>query len=577
MDSMLSTSDLPADIADQCTDDSCFPPGLNKSVSASPFASSLLLTTVSSVPFFVTFILISLFAFLRLFPYITNDQNGVRPALTPTLSLQPVAKSTSPSTVYRRLSAVVFAITLGTTGVLGELILCEIMDWGDMSARWLWFRSTTNVLIVMLIIVAPLLEIYSFIHRRDENNIELLTSPTSPSVKRGVAWRKKTKSVAMILMFGIWIWLFYKLGDHLPLPPIDEALFPDGNMSFETTAKGISDECLSRLGVIGVSLMALLSGFGAISAPWYCFARRQKPVSETDLRRAQGGLEATNQMLEAKRQKLATIERKLSSKGSPEINTGAGSILTKMMSSLRGGNDDFKEASALQMEISGLVAMQTSLGNEVQNITNRLKEQSRAQTILGRIYRVVQFAFAIYCVYRISSTLLLRFSAWSTAAHGGTVTFSQKDPIGNILAVIIKHYDPDLNREAWSRNIGFGFSGIIILGSLNSVLTTFNMITKAAPSVWGHAGLALAISQVTAIYVMSAAVLLRSSLPRDMGSVLGSALGVMLDVRWVDGWFDNVFLVGSAVTLVCLVVVKRFREEESMSEEELLERGSKMM
>ncbi|KAK6358613.1 hypothetical protein TWF730_007938 [Orbilia blumenaviensis] len=571
MDSMLSTSDSPAGIADQCTDESCFPPGLKPA--ATPFTSSLLLTSLSSVPFFTTFLFISLFAFFRLFPYITNDQNGSRPALTPTLSLQPVGR-TSPSTVYRRLSAVVFAVTLGTTGVLGELILCEIMDWGDMSARWFWFRSTTNILLVMLIIVAPLLEIYSFVHRRDEGTAEVL-SPIS--TKKISSWRKKTKSVAMLLMFGTWIWLFYKLGDHLPLPPIDEALFPDGNVSFETTAKGMSDECLSRLGVIGVSLMALLSGFGAISAPWYCFARRQKPVTETDLRRAQGGLEVTTQMLEAKRQKLATIERKLNSKGSPEVNTGAGSILTKMMSSLRGGNDDLREASALQMEISGLVSMQTSLGNDVQNITTRLKEQSRAQTILGRIYRVVQFAFAIYCIYRISSTMLLRFSAWSTAAHGGTVTFSQKDPIGNILAVIIKHYDPDLNREAWSRNIGFGFSGLIILGSLNSVLITFNMITKAAPSVWGHAGLALAVSQVTAIYVMSAAVLLRSSLPKNMGSVLGSALGVMLDVRWVDGWFDNVFLVGSAVTLVCLMVVKRFREEEALTEEEILERGSKMM
>ncbi|KAK6501895.1 hypothetical protein TWF481_009714 [Arthrobotrys musiformis] len=576
MDSMLSTVDLPADIADQCTDDSCFPPGHNPTITTAPFASSLLLITVSSVPFLITFLLISLLAFLRLFPYITNDQNATRPTgLTPTLSLHPVIRTTSPSTVYRRLSAVVFAITLGTTGVLGELILCEIMDWGDLTARWLLFRCTTNILLVMLIIVAPLLEIYSFVHRRDENTIELL-SPTASTKRMGV-WRRKSKSVAMILMFGTWMWLFYKLGDHLPLPPIDEALFPHGNVSFETTAKGISDECLSRLGVIGVSLMALLSGFGAISAPWYCFARRQKPVTETDLRRAQGGLEATNVMLESKRQKLATIERKLNSKGSPDVNTGAGGILTKMMSSLRGGNDDFKEASALQMEISGLVAMQNSLTNEVQNITTRLKDQSRSQTVLGRLYGIVQFAFAIYCIYRISSTSLLRFSAWSTAAHGGTVTFSQKDPIGNILAVIIKHYDPDLNREAWSRNIGFAFSGVIILGSLNSVLTTFNMVTKAAPSVWGHAGLALAVSQVTAIYVMSAAVLLRSSLPRDMGSVLGTALGVMLDVRWVDGWFDSVFLVGSAVTLVCLIVVKRFREEDGMSEEEIMERGSKMM
>ncbi|KAF3906524.1 hypothetical protein ABW20_dc0107295 [Dactylellina cionopaga] len=437
------------------------------------------------------------------------------------------------------------------------------MDWGDVTARWLWFRCTINVLLVLLVIVAPLLEIYSFINRRDETEVVAITSP------KKAAWKRRSRTAAMALMFGGWIWMFYKLGDHLPLPPIDEALFPDGSVSFEATAKGVSDECLSRLGVIGVSLMAFLSGFGCISAPWQSFTRKQKPATETDLRRAQGGLDATNQMLEAKRLKLAQLERKLNAK--PADSAG---LLNKMMSSLRGGNDDLREASALTMEISGLVAMQTSLTNEVHNTTARLKEQERAHTVIGRGYAIVQFAFSIYCLYRISSTVLLRFSTWTTTSSNHT--FSQKDPIGNILAVIIKHYDPDLNREAWSRNIGFGFSGVIIFGSLNSVLTTFSMVTKAAPGVWGHAGLALAVSQVTAIYVLSAAVLLRSSLPRDMGSVLGSALGVMLDVRWVDGWFDSVFLVGSLVTLVCLVLARRFRDEEGLSEEELMERGSKM-
>ncbi|KAK6544099.1 hypothetical protein TWF694_000810 [Orbilia ellipsospora] len=553
---------------DQCTDDSCVPPGMRTSASIFGASTSYLITTLSSVPFFLTFVLVSLFAFFRLFPFITNDQhlfsNGrISPIrTTPTFSIPPPLRSTTAPTIYRRISALVFAITLGATGVLAELILCEIMDWGDNSARWFWFRCTINVLLLLLVFVAPFLEIYAFITRWDESESISLTSP------RKSGWRRRSRSLAICVMFVGWIWLFYKLGDHLPLPPIDEALFPDGSMSFEQTAKGVSDECLSRLGVIGVSLMAFLSGFGCISAPWYSFTRQQRPATETDLRRAQGGLDATNQMLEVKRAKLSQIERKLTQSSTD------GGLINKMMSSLRGGTDDLREATSLQMEISGLVSMQTSLTNDVHTITNRLKEQERSHTALGRVWTVAQFAFSIYCLYRISSTILLRFSTWTTNAD--THTFSQKDPIGNILAVMIKHYDANLNREAWSRNIGFAFSGVIIFGSLNSVATTFNMFTKVVPGVWGHAGLALAVSQITAVYVLSAAVLLRSSLPRDMGSVLGSALGVMLDVRWVDGWFDNLFLVGSVVTLVCLIVARRFREEEILSEEEIMERGTKM-
>ncbi|KAJ6262525.1 hypothetical protein Dda_3336 [Drechslerella dactyloides] len=568
--------------ADQCTDDSCVPPGLRTPSSSFFFSSSLIVVALSSVPFLATFAFVALGAFFRLFPYLTGDPQHQLPH-APTLILQPGGSRTPDhgnGTVYRRFAAGVFAITLAVTGVLAELILCEIMEWGDTTARWFWFRCTINVLLLLVVVVVPLLEIHSLLARRGEADATATVSTAGAGQK---AWKRRTRAVAVAAVFGCWIWAFYKLGDYLPLPPIDLTLFPYGydSVSFEKTAKGISDECLSRLGVIGVSLMALLSGFGCISAPWQCFTRKQKPATDDDLRRAQGGLEAATQMLDTKRMKLAQVERKLENKAAA---AGSDGFVNKVMSSLRGGSDDLREASSLQMEIAGLASMQAALANETSGIATRIRDQARAKTAVGRLYAIGRFAFAVYCLYRISSTVALRFSTWTSAsaamgpgdAGDAASTFSQRDPINNFLAVVAKHYHGSLDREAWRRNVGFAFSGVIILGSLNSVLTTFSMVTKAAPAVWGHAGLALAVSQVTAVYVLSAAVLLRSSLPRDMGSVLGSALGVMLDVRWVDGWFDEVFLAGCAITLVCLVVVRRFREEGELSEEDLLERGSKL-
>src|SRR5438874_1168352 len=138
--------------------------------------------------------------------------------------------------------------------------------------------------------------------------------------------------------------------------------------------------------------MALLSGFGCISSPWQSFTVRPKPVTETDVRRIQSGLEATAEMLETKRNKLAQLERKLNAKASPWIHqdncvvqaddmlqSTQDGFMTKMMSSIRGDNDT-REVSALRLEISGLATMQQSLSNDLASASARLEEQSRSHT-----------------------------------------------------------------------------------------------------------------------------------------------------------------------------------------------------
>ena len=42
----------------------------------------------------------------------------------------------------------------------------------------------------------------------------------------------------------------------------------------------ISEECLERIGIIGISLMASLAGFAAVSSLWQTFGVKYKPVCE---------------------------------------------------------------------------------------------------------------------------------------------------------------------------------------------------------------------------------------------------------------------------------------------------------
>jgi len=76
------------------------------------------------------------------------------------------------------------------------------------------------------------------------------------------------------------------------------------------------------------------------------------------------------------------------------------------------------------------------------------------------------------------------------------------------------------------------------------------MLTKLTPSLLyqAQANLALIIAQISATYVISNALLLRSNLPVEMRSVISDALGSPLEPMFVDRWFEGWFLLASLGT-----------------------------
>jgi len=258
--------------------------------------------------------------------------------------------------------------------------------------------------------------------------------------------------------------------------------------------------------------------------------------------------------------------------------------MSKMMSSIRGGDADSQEYSTLTTEVSGLETMRVSLGAELADLQRRQVLQNRTKTTLGRCVASLYWCFSIYCVYRIAATTI----AHTPFLHrrNPDSSFSQNDPINNVLALLAAYWDPHLDRAAWSRQIGFLLSGVIIAGSLGSVMTTLNMLSRAAPGVVSQAvkgdnpSLALFVSQLSAVYVLASALLLRSNLPLSMSTVITESLGAPLDPSFVDHWFDGVFLGAAALTALTIGVGRRLKkwgmdEDVSLRDLEGLEAGMK--
>jgi Abscisic acid G-protein coupled receptor/The Golgi pH Regulator (GPHR) Family N-terminal len=489
---------LPSD--DDCDD--CTPASINPQ-----FGPKGAFSTLS---FLATFAFVTFIAYRKVYPLLVNA----------TLRLdQSRSSAFAPSTqnVVRRIAAFTFSFTIALSAVLTELLLCEISNSFNPTARSVALQVTVASLLGLLVIAIPLLGIHTVVSRSGYKSKEQHKS------------RIRLQWVLEFLGYIGFLVGFWALGALLPKEKTEGAV---GEMT-------LFQACLDRLGITGVTLMSLLSGFASVSAIWQTFGPKAKPVTETDISRKQSGLDATVDMIAEKRVHLQSLDRKLS-------HAPTQSFWSKTVGSFR-GNADVQEKQTLEMEVAGLETMASSLDSTLNVLRARRADQLRATTTLGRLSIAFSFSFSCYCIYRIC---MATFNiARRLVGRGGGKT--DTDPVTYTIALFARHVYPSLDQASWAQQISFLLSGAMLLASFSAVTQTFHLFARFMPSVL-HAtrtNFALLISQISGMYVISSALMLRGMMPEKVGSVINGALGAgLLEPAWVQRWFDGFFMFAVTIT-----------------------------
>ncbi|KAG6364950.1 hypothetical protein INS49_006555 [Diaporthe citri] len=555
-----------------CDDDAC-------SATPPPSSTTTFGMILSLTPFILTFAVVSAAVSKKLLPRLSrvsvarDGEDHFLPASAPP-SLQQVHSEHGSKSLRRRLAAATVAATIGLATVLGELILAEISDVVSARARDAALRLVVPTLLLFLVGVIPFLEIQSVLAGSGLCSFQRTAKGRFPRW----AWTLQTFG------FGLWLFVFWSIGKAVPAGNASDEGFiysrsARGKHGFDATGMSlglrwkdgvtlpwtpdtIARACLERIGIIGISLMALLSGFASVSSPYSMLAdstsRRKKPITDADIARKTAGLEATGELLVTKRHRLRSLQRKQAATTESNANAGSSGVMGKIVGSLKGisTGGDAAEIKALQMEISGLETMESNLSSALSALRSKQAAQARAGTAWGRLLTIPAYIFSIYCVYRILATSLTSFRR---LYYPASASFSSSDPINRFLGLLAKHWDPKLDQMAWARQISFLLSGVILIASANAVVQTFHIFAKWAPGLLhqAQANLALLIGQTSATYVISAGLLLRSNLPKDMGSAVGHALESALEPTFVDRWFEAWFLLSSLATAIGIWVGRR--------------------
>ncbi|KAG6004474.1 hypothetical protein E4U21_001046 [Claviceps maximensis] len=526
------------------------------------------------LPLATAFVIVDILVVRHIFPKLSVAHNQHRdgedhylPAHAPAALRQAHAEHGEKSW-KRRGAAWAFGTTVSLAVTLGLLILGEILEVVDPVAKNLALHVIVPSLLFLLVGLVPWLQCRA-----------IITSAGWSFQRNARGSIPKMAWALQLALFGAWLLSFWTIGHTLP----DSN--PDPNSDFDSDpaarsptdlrqqrrltksglAQTLTRECLERVGVVGICLMALLAGFASVSTPWHTLmdgpSRKKRPVTEADINRKQAGLEASSEMLTTKRHQLQQLERKTLDAAAASNSSKSHGLVGKMMGTFRGMSGAEAEMRALRMEIAGLETMEASLASNLSLMQNQRAAAVRASTMRGRIMLVPSYIFAAYCLYRILATLVTttrrRFHAHAYAhahAHAASASspasFASSDPINRFLSLLARHWDPQLDQLAWSRTISFALSGIILLASANSVVQTFHLFAKWTPGLLRHAQaqLALVVGQITATYVISASLLLRSQLPAKAGGAVTGVLQGALSPAFVDHWFETWFLLGSALT-----------------------------
>lgn len=200
----------------------------------------------------------------------------------------------------------------------------------------------------------------------------------------------------MMYLYGFW-----RIGDPFPLLSVSKGIFT-------------LEQAVSRIGVVGVTVMAILSGFGAVNYPYTNMTYFIRSVLQSDVINVERKLMHTMDMILSKKKRMALDRRR--NKAANTQRQGLWGMISSVTQRPPGAESKWKEKiysivivkicfpadiGQLRLEISALEEISRQLFLEVHSLKNMQERQRWSRTVEGKFFNVMGHFFSIYCLWKI--------------------------------------------------------------------------------------------------------------------------------------------------------------------------------
>ena len=405
-----------------------------------------------------------------------------------------------------------FSFTFCLSCTMFELIIFEIVGILDPSSRYFHWKLCLYVSLFTLVVLLPLYISFLSINIRWGGDASFWGSSSSRRRRNGTM-------IASFLIWLIFVYLFWKTGDQFPLLSPQHGIFS-------------IEQLISRVGVIGVTVMAVLSGFGAVNCPYTYMSYFMRHVTDADVHNMERRMNQTLEMILSKKKRLASIRHANKAGGNGTTASGIGRVWSVLSSTVASSKDS--DTSLLQNDINAYEELSRQLFLELVDLHAMRDRMVYSRTLQGKYFNFVGHFFSLYCVYKIFiCSINIIFDR-----------VGKTDPVTRGIEITVTYMGFEFDVKFWSQHISFFLVGVIILTSIRGLLITLTKFFYAISSSKSSNIIVLMLAEIMGMYFVSSVLLMRMNMPEQYRQIITLVLGD-LEFSFYHRWFDVIFLVSA--------------------------------